>query len=157
MVDWSICLEFASGLRLISIAVIEDACQAPGAVLNNRPVGSWGDCAALSFGGSKLLTAGRGGSGSEHHQRRLLSGSSSYNERGNIAYPLSEMQAAVLRSSSMLDWRMTTSSVSNLSSCLRELLSEQDGLKPFSMFAMLRVPPATTSWGCTFHQWTSVG
>jgi len=44
------------GLRLI-----EDAAQCPGAVVDGRPAGTWGDLGVLSFGGSKLLTAGRGG------------------------------------------------------------------------------------------------
>src|SRR2546430_1767377 len=43
------------------VGVIEDAAQAVGAVVNGRPAGSWGDVGVLSFGGSKLLTAGRGG------------------------------------------------------------------------------------------------
>ncbi|MDA1230297.1 MAG: DegT/DnrJ/EryC1/StrS family aminotransferase, partial [Planctomycetota bacterium] len=49
----------------------------------------------LSFGGSKLLTSGRGGavvtSNAQLAQRIRL-----YTQRGNDAYPLSEMQAAVL-------------------------------------------------------------
>jgi dTDP-4-amino-4,6-dideoxygalactose transaminase len=49
----------------------------------------------LSFGGSKLLTAGRGGAiltrHPDVHQRAKI-----YCERGNHAYPLSELQAAVL-------------------------------------------------------------
>ncbi len=43
------------------IVVIEDACQAIGGTLQNRPVGSWGDLSVFSFGGSKLVSAGRGG------------------------------------------------------------------------------------------------
>ncbi len=39
------------------IALIEDACQAPGAFVDGKPVGSWGDVSVLSFGGSKLLSA----------------------------------------------------------------------------------------------------
>ncbi len=77
------------------IAVIEDVCQAPGAVVAGRPAGAWGDVATLSFGGSKLVTAGRGGavltSRPEIAQRIRL-----YTQRGNEAYPLSEMQAALL-------------------------------------------------------------
>jgi dTDP-4-amino-4,6-dideoxygalactose transaminase len=76
-------------------AVIEDACQSPGAVVAGRPAGSWGDVGVYSFGGSKLLTAGRGGavftSRDDGAQRIRL-----YTQRGNDAYPLSEMQAAVL-------------------------------------------------------------
>ncbi len=49
----------------------------------------------LSFGGSKLLTAGRGGAlltdHEDCHQRARLFG-----DRGNQAFPMSELQAAVL-------------------------------------------------------------
>lgn len=77
------------------IALIEDACQSPGAVIAGQRAGSLGDIGVLSFGGSKLLTAGRGGalltSNAAMAQRIKL-----YTQRGNEAYPLSEMQAAVL-------------------------------------------------------------
>jgi len=77
------------------LAVVEDACQMPGAVVEGRPAGSWGDVGVFSFGGSKLLTAGRGGAlftdRAEVAQRIRL-----YTERGNTAYPLSELQAAAL-------------------------------------------------------------
>ncbi len=76
-------------------AVIEDACQANGATLAGKPVGTSGDVGVLSFGGSKLLTAGRGGAILTRdpyiHQRARV-----YLERGNNAFPLSELQAAVL-------------------------------------------------------------
>ncbi len=78
-----------------NVVVIEDACQAAGGILNDRPAGSIGNIGVLSFGGSKLLTAGRGGailtSDATLNQRIKL-----YTQRGNDAYPLSEMQAAVL-------------------------------------------------------------
>jgi len=77
------------------IAVVEDACQAPGAMLAGRPAGSWGNVGVLSFGGSKLLTAGRGGAlltGDESVQQRIRV----FQQRGNDAFPLSELQAAVL-------------------------------------------------------------
>ena len=81
--------------RAQNIHVVEDACQAPGATVGGQPAGSWGDVAAFSFGGSKLLTAGRGGAlvtpHEEVHQRIKI-----YCERGNHAFPLSELQAAVL-------------------------------------------------------------
>jgi len=77
------------------LSVIEDACQVPGASINGRRVGTIGHVGALSFGGSKLLTAGRGGAVLTNDamlaQRIRL-----YTQRGNDAYPLSEMQAAVL-------------------------------------------------------------
>ena len=75
--------------------VIEDACQAPGAIVDGRPLGGWGDIGVLSFGGSKLLTAGRGGAVLTHDARALQRLRVAY-ERGNHAFPLSELQAAAL-------------------------------------------------------------
>jgi perosamine synthetase len=77
------------------LAVVEDACQAQGAVVEGRPAGTWGDVGVWSFGGSKLLTAGRGGAiftrREDVHQRAKV-----FCDRGNQAFPLSELQAAVL-------------------------------------------------------------
>lgn len=77
------------------VAVIEDACQAVGGRIAGRPAGSWGDVGVFSFGGSKLLTAGRGGAvvtrKTDVFQRMKI-----YCERGNQAFPLSELQATVL-------------------------------------------------------------
>lgn len=77
------------------VRVIEDICQAHGAWVHGRIAGTWGDMAVLSFGGSKLITAGRGGAvltRSAEYDQRLRS----YAEQGNDAYPLSELQAAVI-------------------------------------------------------------
>ena len=80
----------ARGLR-----VIEDAAQCPGALVHGRRAGTWGDAGVLSFGGSKLLSAGRGGAlltrHPDLHQRARL-----FLHRGNVTCPLSELQAAVL-------------------------------------------------------------
>ena len=77
------------------VAVVEDACQAVGATIDGRAAGTLGDVGTLSFGGSKLLTAGRGGAVvtdlAEVQQRIKV-----YSEQGNHAFPLSELQAAVL-------------------------------------------------------------
>jgi dTDP-4-amino-4,6-dideoxygalactose transaminase len=82
------------------LLVLEDACQVPGATVRAaavqaRPAGASGDVGVLSFGGSKLLTAGRGGAVITHHadvyQRMKV-----FCERGNQAFPLSELQSAVL-------------------------------------------------------------
>src|SRR5262249_18400881 len=77
------------------VAVIEVAAQPPGGRVEGRMAGAWGDVGILSFGGSKLLTAGRGGAlltnRPEIHQRAKL-----WQQRGNIVNPLSELQAAVL-------------------------------------------------------------
>lgn len=81
--------------RSRNVPVIEDACQMPGARIRGRVAGTWGDVGVWSFGGSKLLSAGRGGAlftrDAEVAQRVRL-----YTQRGNEAYPLSELQAAVL-------------------------------------------------------------
>ncbi len=78
-----------------NLFVVEDACQAHGAKVAGKPAGSWGDAGVLSFGGSKLITAGRGGAVLTNHpevkQRITI-----FADRGNAAYPLSELQAAVL-------------------------------------------------------------
>lgn len=77
------------------IPIIEDICQMEGAVVQGIPAGRGGDLAVMSFGGSKLLTAGRGGAivtDSDEYQQRIKL----YTERGNDICPLSEMQAAVL-------------------------------------------------------------
>jgi dTDP-4-amino-4,6-dideoxygalactose transaminase len=81
--------------RRHGIVVVEDACQAPGASVDGQLAGTWGDVAVLSFGGSKLLTAGRGGAVLTRHadvKQRIKV----YSHRGNDAFPLSELQAAVL-------------------------------------------------------------
>jgi dTDP-4-amino-4,6-dideoxygalactose transaminase len=77
------------------VRVIEDAAQVPGAIIQGRPAGTWGDVGVLSFGGSKLLSAGRGGAiltrRADVHQRART-----WMNRGNLIAPLAELQAAVL-------------------------------------------------------------
>ncbi|MGI8982339.1 MAG: DegT/DnrJ/EryC1/StrS family aminotransferase [Pirellulaceae bacterium] len=77
------------------LTVVEDACQAPGAQVQGKPAGSWGDVGVHSFGGSKLLTAGRGGA-IVTRREEVLQRIKIFSERGNQAFPLSELQAAVL-------------------------------------------------------------
>lgn len=77
------------------LSVVEDACQATGALVQGKPVGSWGDVGVHSFGGSKLLTAGRGGA-IVTRREDVLQRIKIFSERGNQAFPLSELQAAVL-------------------------------------------------------------
>lgn len=81
--------------RAKKIWIIEDACQTPGGSIGGQPLGSFGDVAALSFGGSKLLSAGRGGAMTTHSPE-VLQRARIYNSRGNEAFPLSQLQAAVL-------------------------------------------------------------
>jgi perosamine synthetase len=77
------------------LAVIEDAAQCPGAVIEGTKAGSWGDVGILSFGGSKLLSAGRGGA-LLTHRADVVQRARTWNLRGNLVCPLSELQAAVL-------------------------------------------------------------
>ncbi|MEZ6055264.1 MAG: DegT/DnrJ/EryC1/StrS family aminotransferase [Planctomycetaceae bacterium] len=113
------------------IPIIEDACQAPGAVVQGRPAGTWGDVGTFSFGGSKLVTAGRGGAlftqRADVAQRiKLLT------QRGNDAYPLSEMQAAILLPQwSHLDGRNAHRRTAVDS--LRKQLADINGLSIFSL------------------------
>jgi dTDP-4-amino-4,6-dideoxygalactose transaminase len=75
--------------------LIEDACQVPGMRIGDRPAGSFGDVAALSFGGSKPITAGSGGAllaGNERLAARL----SAIIDRPSDTFPLSPLQAAVI-------------------------------------------------------------
>jgi len=109
------------------IRVIEDACQMPGAMVEGRKAGTWGDAGVISFGGSKLLSAGRGGalltSSPEIRQRAQV-----YCNRGNHAYPLSELQATVLLPQlEKLDQRNHTRSVSV--SKLAESLKPVSGIR----------------------------
>jgi dTDP-4-amino-4,6-dideoxygalactose transaminase len=112
------------------VSVLEDAAQAPGATVQGRPAGSWGDVGILSFGGSKLLTAGRGGAVLTGHadvyQRARLR-----QNRGNLVWPLSELQAAVLLPQcAKLDGRNALRAQHVALLC--ERLSEVPGLRPFA-------------------------
>jgi dTDP-4-amino-4,6-dideoxygalactose transaminase len=79
------------------VKVVEDAAQCPGAVLGGKKVGSWGHAGVISFGGSKLLAAGRGGAvffrDTASCQRAKV-----WLSRGVQQWAaISEMQAAVVR------------------------------------------------------------
>lgn len=80
-----------------SVPIIEDAAQCPGAMIGSQYCGGIGLIGTLSFGGSKLLAAGRGGAilfnDERAYQRAKL-----WLHRGIQAWaPISELQAAVLR------------------------------------------------------------
>lgn len=111
-----------------NLFVIEDACQATGAVLQGRRAGTFGHAGILSFGGSKLLTAGRGGAvlanTPDCAQRIRL-----YAERGNSAYPLSELQAALLRPQITQIDKRNHRRFRNVK-LLAELLNDVSGLSP---------------------------
>lgn len=76
-----------------SITLIEDACQALGAFIDGRPTTSFGHMATLSFGGSKVISAGRGGAVTRNERlfqrAKIASGAGS-------AYSLSELSAAIV-------------------------------------------------------------
>ena len=79
------------------LGVVEDAAQAAGAIIEGRPAGSWGDVGILSFGGSKLLHAGRGGA-ILTHRADLLQRAKLWLSRGVQQWAaISELQAIVLK------------------------------------------------------------
>ena len=53
--------------RECQIAVIEDAAHAPGAMLDNKRMGAWGDIGCFSFFSNKNMTTGEGGMGHGGH------------------------------------------------------------------------------------------
>lgn len=77
------------------VRVVEDVCQSPGATLNGRMLGTFGDVASFSFGGSKLLSAGRGGA-VLCNDESMLQRARIFAHRGNDAFPFSQIQAALL-------------------------------------------------------------
>lgn len=112
------------------VRVVEDAAQAPGAIVQGKKAGTWGDAGVLSFGGSKLLTAGRGGAlltpHADVYQRARL-----WLQRGNHICPLAELQAAVLLPQiDKLDARnaQRARAVELLTAQLREV----PGIRPFA-------------------------
>ena len=77
------------------VVTIEDACQVPGGQLHGKPLGSFCDVSALSFGGSKLLSAGRGGA-ILTNRSDILQRAKIFAHRGNDAFPMCQLQAATL-------------------------------------------------------------
>ena len=126
VVEMPAVLEIARRHRL---TVIEDAAQAPAALVHGRVAGTWGDVGVVSFGGSKLITAGRGGavftSRDDIAQRIRLA-----TQRGNEAYPLSELQAAAI----IPQWRRLGRDNARRAAAVARLcdqLATFPGLRPF--------------------------
>jgi perosamine synthetase len=117
--------------RARGLAVVEDAAQAPGAVVEGRKAGAWGDVGVLSFGGSKLLSAGRGGA-LIVERPDVLQRARLWMSRGIQQWAaLSEMQAAVLLPQlAKLDERTAHRALQVAR--LAELLREAPGLRLFS-------------------------
>jgi dTDP-4-amino-4,6-dideoxygalactose transaminase len=88
-------VDLAGELSPKPIPVVEDACQVPGATINEKPTGSLGDVSVFSFGGSKLLSAGRGGAILSNDES-IIQRAKIFANRGNDAFPLSQLQAAAL-------------------------------------------------------------
>jgi dTDP-4-amino-4,6-dideoxygalactose transaminase len=78
-----------------SIGIVEDACQCPGVTIDSRIAGTTGDVGVLSFGGTKLTSAGRGGAVVCNRQD-IIERIKRHVMRGNDLSPLSELQAAAL-------------------------------------------------------------
>jgi dTDP-4-amino-4,6-dideoxygalactose transaminase len=53
--------EIADFCRKTGAFLVEDLAVAQGAMLEGQPVGTFGDCAVMSFGAGKIIDAGRGG------------------------------------------------------------------------------------------------
>lgn len=75
--------------------LIEDACQAIGGRIAGQATGSFGHLATLSFGGSKLISAGSGGAIIANDQR-LAARLSGLLDRPGDTFPLGPLQAAVI-------------------------------------------------------------
>src|SRR5947209_7788711 len=87
--------ELVAWARSRGVAVVEDAAQVPGGRVQGRLAGTWGDAGILSFGGSKLVSAGRGGALLTARDE-IAQRARTHLLRGNLVCPLSELQAAAL-------------------------------------------------------------
>jgi dTDP-4-amino-4,6-dideoxygalactose transaminase len=135
--------------RRHGLRVVEDAAQAAGATIQGRRAGSWGDVGVLSFGGSKLLTAGRGGAllarDIEIQQRLRVS-----LRRGVQQWAaLSELQAAALAPQLAKLEERTTQRATAVNR-LRELLTGVPGLRMFENSCECQ--PAYYKLGCCFDE-----
>lgn len=92
-------LQDAAALRSLcekhGVLFVEDSCQAIGAQVGGRPAGNWGHVGIFSFGGGKVLSAGRGGALATSDpmlaQRMVIAAGA-----GSGPYAMSELQAATL-------------------------------------------------------------
>ena len=76
--------------------LIEDACQAIGMKVDGKPIGAFSDLATLSFGGSKLVSAGCGGA-LLLRDKVMLSRFDALAFRPSEVYPMSSLQMAVAK------------------------------------------------------------
>ncbi len=75
--------------------LLEDACQAIGGQIDGQAIGSFGHFATLSFGGSKLISAGNGGA-IIANDPRLAARLNGLMDRPGETFPLGPLQAAVI-------------------------------------------------------------
>ena len=126
------------------VALVEDACQVPGAIVGGHLAGTQGDVGVFSFGGSKLLTAGRGGAvvckDEATLQRIRISA-----ERGNDAYPFSALQAAALLP--QLDLLAEFNSLR-----LKNSKRIRDALMGSKVFSVLK-QPRNDQWSPAFYKY----
>jgi dTDP-4-amino-4,6-dideoxygalactose transaminase len=118
--------------RKHGIGVVEDAAQAPGAIVGGKSAGAWGAVGTLSFGGSKLLSAGRGGA-LLFNDSQLYQRAKTWLHRGLQQWaPLSELQAAALRPQLRNLARATRHRHENASRLFTALQETVPGLKAFT-------------------------
>ncbi len=117
--------------RARGVGIVEDAAQAAGATVDGKPAGTWGDVGTLSFGGSKLLTAGRGGA-LLFIDAQLYQRAKTWLHRGLQQWaPLSELQAAALRPQ-LRKLKEATQRREGRVRELLDLLRSIPGLQPFT-------------------------
>ncbi len=125
------------------ISVLEDACQNPGAIIDGRPAGAWGTCSTLSFGGSKLLTSGRGGAVLTSNER-ISQRMRVYRNQGNDAFAMSQLQACVL-----IPQLAQLESLTQLrSQAIQTLESQLHG-----RYSWLSIPELTSSDTRAYYKW----
>lgn len=76
--------------------LIEDACQAIGGQIDGEPIGSFGHLATLSFGGSKLISAGSGGAIIANDER-LAARLGGLLDRPGDTFPIGPLQCAAIQ------------------------------------------------------------
>ncbi len=117
--------------RAQGLVVVEDAAQAPGALIDGHRAGSLGDVGVLSFGGSKLLSAGRGGALLTNDPGIAQRARNHWLRAGNIVCPMTELQAALLAPQlKKLDERNALR-LSNVKNLVWEGLANVRGVRPF--------------------------
>ena len=112
------------------LSIVEDACQMTGGTVCGMKAGTFGDVGVISFGGSKLLSAGRGGALFSKSSPEIIQRARLYAQRGNDAYPLTELQAAILIPQLEQLERDNEHRAANVAQ-LKQLLQNQSGLVPF--------------------------